>query len=74
MPVNNETKSTICDVKKANTVKATKKHDELQYLEMIRHIMDNGIVKSDRTGENIKSQGYFLKYILLYLIRQSYLF
>ncbi|XP_031557589.1 thymidylate synthase-like [Actinia tenebrosa] len=56
MPVeNNKTKSTVKDLQEAKKVKATKKHDELQYLEMIRHIMDNGIVKSDRTGTGTKS-------------------
>ena len=27
-----------------------KPHDELQYLELIQHIMDHGVLKSDRTG------------------------
>ena len=28
----------------------TKEHDEIQYLELIRKIMDTGTVKGDRTG------------------------
>ena len=49
--VNQESKSTISEMKQVNKVQITKKHDELQYLELIRHIMDSGIVKSDRTGD-----------------------
>ncbi|EDO49153.1 predicted protein [Nematostella vectensis] len=34
---------------------STKRHDELQYLDMIRYIMENGTVKTDRTGTGTKS-------------------
>lgn len=39
----------IKEMKESN--KPIKKHDEQQYLEMIRHIIDNGVTKSDRTGK-----------------------
>ena len=29
----------------------TKKHDEMQYLDLIQYILDNGSKKEDRTGK-----------------------
>lgn len=48
--INSETCSTVS---KEGTTK-TSNHDELQYLELIQNILDNGTRKEDRTG-NTKS-------------------
>ena len=38
--------------KKEVREKMTTKHDEMQYLELIQHILDKGTKKMDRTGES----------------------
>jgi hypothetical protein len=47
--INSESTPTINKLKQTNKM-IVKKNEEQQYLEMIRHIMDNGLAKSDRTG------------------------
>ena len=44
-----KTCSTVTE-KKARKVR---RHDELQYLELIQYILDNGTKKSDRTGKKV---------------------
>ena len=39
----------------------TQKHDEMQYLELIQHIIDHGSKKEDRTGE-MEDQKYTAPY------------
>ena len=36
--------------KKVSSKRDAKEHDEIQYLELIRRIMETGTVKGDRTG------------------------
>lgn len=40
---------TCTSVIKGEPIK-TRKHDEMQYLELIQHILDNGTKREDRTG------------------------
>lgn len=42
----------------------TQKHDEMQYLELIQHIIDHGSKKEDRTGR-MEDQKYTAPYCLL---------
>ena len=44
------TTETCTSVKKEEPAR-TKKHDEMQYLDLIQYILDNGAKKEDRTGE-----------------------
>lgn len=47
------------------------RHEEYQYLEQIRHVIKNGIVKSDRTGVGTKAVFGFMS---RYSLRNSKLF
>lgn len=48
MAIQNTEQSTSSDSKSA--VASTSKHEEYQYLDLIRHIINNGQVRPDRTG------------------------
>ena len=56
-PVDTDAQS-LKEQKNAAKIKRPKRHDELQYLELIQHIMDHGVVKSDRTGSYTETRLY----------------
>lgn len=43
-------KSSLSEIKQEYVKKI--KHDEMQYLDLIQYILDNGAKKEDRTGKN----------------------
>ena len=48
-----------------STTESQKRHEEYQYLDQIRHVIANGVVKSDRTGVGTKSVfGAYSRYSL----------
>lgn len=50
---------------KENEMKPCKRHEEYQYLDQIRHVIQNGSTKPDRTGVGIKTVfGYMSRYSL----------
>ena len=51
----------------------TRKHDEMQYLDLIQYILDNGTKKEDRTGKIERSYGKACcgKMLLWFIIKHS---
>lgn len=50
---------------KENEMKPYKRHEEYQYLDQIRHVIQNGSTKPDRTGVGIKTVfGFMSRYSL----------
>ena len=50
---------------KENEMKPCKRHEEYQYLDQIRHVIQNGSTKPDRTGVGIKTVfGFMSRYSL----------